>query len=230
MTQNQDSSGGNTGSQPSAGDGTHGQPEGYPAYAPGYPPAPGYVPPAGYPAPPVAGYGYPPAQPPGYQQPYQQAPGYPPAPGYPGYGYPVVPGPPAVPGNVRAAAVLAFVQGGLLILAGLITISFADNGSDNDFGLRSIQLGSEDSLLIMGVLTLIAGGLLIAGGVQLPRKKSVLLLVGSGISLVMSVWWLITTDFDESVLIWALLLAAMPIISASLAAGQTARQWMAKTN
>lgn len=208
---------------------------GYPAFAPGYPPAAGYVPPPGYGVAP--GQPYPPqGYQPGYQQaPYQQG-GYP----VPGYqqvppGYPLPPGYPVpgrgVPGNVRAAAVLAYIQAGLIILAGISTVASSDEG--DLFDLMSISywnhsLPSSQTLTIMGVLAIVAGGLLIAGGVQAPRKKVTLLVVGAALSLVLSAWWLIAFNFYSVFLVWALILAAMPIIAICLVLGGSAREWAAR--
>jgi len=223
MTQNWDAkyppeTGGTPTPPPSEGNG-------YPAFAPGYPPAPGYVPPPAY----QQGYpGYPPQGPPptGYGQ---YPPGYPP--GYPlAPGYPLVPVRPGVPGNARAAAVLSFIQAGLVIIAGLGTISGSDNGDIFDLfnGVRLSSTPSSQTFTVMGLLAIVAGGLLIAGGVQLPRKKSVLLVIGSAISLALSAWWLIVFELESDVLVWALLLSAMPIIAICLALGRTTKDWIAR--
>ncbi len=199
---------------------------------PGYP-QPGYeqpgYPQAGYPQPGYSQQGYPQAGYPqqGYpQQGYPQTgypqPGYP-QPGYPQAGYNLVPAKPPKPGAVKAAAVLAFVQGGIILFAGIGTLS--GGAGLNDLGVRGTgNIG--DTLTILGVLALISAGLLIAGGVSAFNKHSSLLIAGSGLSLVLSVWWMIQFDFFSAVLIWSLLLAAMPIISVALILGRTAQTWM----
>lgn len=219
--------------------------ESYPP--PGYPP-PGYPTP-GYPA---QGYQGQPgwalqayaqgayAQPPTAQGPtgYPQAvypsnsppppagyppPAYPP-PGYPGgsYPYPAAPAKPRKPGVVTAAAVLAFVQAGIILIAGVTTLNGASALSDLDFGVTR----SSGSLTVLGVLALVAGGLLIAGGVSVFNKRPWLLVAGAALSLVLSVWWMVQWDFVGIVLTWALLLAVMPIISISLVLSSTAKTWM----
>ncbi len=193
---------------------------GYPQTAaypqPGYP-EPGY-PEQGYPQ---QGYGQP-----GYGQPAYGQPAYG-QPGYPQLGYTVVPVKPPKPGAVKGAAVLAFVQGGIILFSGIGTLG--GGAGLNDLGLRGTgSIG--DTLTIMGVLALIASGLLIAGGVSAFNKHSGLLIAGAALSLALSVWWMIQFDFFSAVLIWALLLAAMPIISVALILGPTAQAWMKTPN
>ena len=158
-----------------------GPPPGY-----GYPP-PGYAQP-GYPQPGYAPPGY---GPPGYP-PY----GYPAAPGYPPYGYPPVPGD-ARPGAATTSAVLAFVLSGLLILGGLLLfLGGAIAGDIEDSFDSGTHIGLE--LALDGVANLVAGGLLIAGGVSVLGRRPngrVLLSIGGGIVLALSVYW--TVRFDD---------------------------------
>ncbi|WP_375504093.1 hypothetical protein [uncultured Jatrophihabitans sp.] len=150
-------------------------------------PPPGY----GYPAP----YGYPS---PGYA-PY----GYPPAPGYPSYGYPSAPRD-LRPGLATASAVLAFVTAGLLVLAGLLLfLGGAIAGDVEDSFDSGTHIGLE--LALDGVVNLVAGGLLIAGGVMLVgrnRNGRVLLSIGGGIVVAAAVYWILRFD-DISSDSWA---------------------------
>jgi hypothetical protein len=127
---------------------------------------------------------------------------------------------------VTAAAVLAFVQGGVLVVAGIITLNGATALSDLDLG---ISRGYNGVLTAMGILTLISAGLLIAGGVSAFGKKPWLLVAGCGLSLLLSAWWLIQFDFFGVIITWSLLLTVLPIIAISLILGSTAKAWMRST-
>ncbi|AZI57277.1 hypothetical protein EH165_02980 [Nakamurella antarctica] len=178
------------------------------------------------------GYAQPGYAQPGYAQPGYAQPGY--APGYQqagylhaAYGQQYSPLPPEArkPGVVNGAAVLAFVQAGIIIVAGIVAVSGGSALSNLDYRTRNWQ---DTQLLIMGVLTLVAGGLLIAGGVAAYNKKFALLLGGAGLSLALSVWWAILVSkmpFASTWLVWVLLLAVMPIISTALVLGTTAQRW-----
>lgn len=111
-----------------------------------------------------AGYGAPP--PPGYGQPQ----GYPSAPP-PGYGG----APTNRPGMVTAAAVLAFISGGLGVLLDLL--AFTVVGS---FGVPGIYV-------LFVVLSLLVSAALIYGGVLAMQGKSfVILLVVAGVAILLN--------------------------------------------
>lgn len=190
------------------------QPTGYTAYDPvtGQPLSrPGYDT-TGQPA---AGYSGPYGQPGYAQPPYGQAygqPGYP----APGYGYPMGPPPPRRPGTAVAIAVLNFVQSASVLSAGIALLA----GSDvvRGYGYDG-SLGAE--LTLIAIATLAAGALLIAGGVTVLSNKLPLTFAGCGLSLALSVYWLVrpwAEGLDEVsgwigvVLLWSVL----PIISLSL--------------
>lgn len=168
----------------------YGQPYGQPAYGQPYPPQ-GYA-----------------------QQPYGQPQGYPPA----GYAY-AVPVPPAKrPGTAVAVAVLQFVQAFSVLWAGIGLLAGADAfrsaGAFRSFGSVSTEL------TLIAVVTLVAGALLIAGGVTVLSNKLPLTYAGCGLSLVLSVYWLIRPMIEGAdfaswigvVLLWSVL----PIISLAL--------------
>jgi hypothetical protein len=176
---------------------------------PSLPPA-SYPPPGQYPAP------YPPQYP-------QQYPGYPPMP-YPGYP-PVFR--PARPGVATAAAVLAYVAAGLLILSGILlffgasVVNGIDSLDDNSHTLVTAEL------VVDGLLNMVAGGLLIAGGVSFTGRNSggrVMLSVGSGIVLGETVYWIARSSGDATV--WALLYAALVIVALSLAWSSSSNRWI----
>jgi hypothetical protein len=178
--------------------------------APGYPPAPGQ-----YPAP-YAGQ-------PHYPQ-YAQYPGYPPPP-YPGY--PPPPYGPSRPGVATAANVLGYVAAGLLIAGGLLLFFGASivNGLDQlDQNSHSVVTAE---LVLDGVLNLVAAGLLIAGAVSFAGRNSsgrVMLSVGSGIVIGESVYWIVRSSGDAT--FWALLFAALVIVSLSLAWSSSSNRWI----
>lgn len=189
---------------------------------------PGYLPPGYQPGVPPGGQGpgFPPgpgAYGPGYPQAgYPQA-GYPPA-GYPPAGHPpgsYPQGPPGQvkPGVVTGAAVLAFIQGGLLVVAGIVTLAGGSALSDLDVSVSRTYSGV---LTVLGVLTLVSAGLLIAGGVTVQQRKPGLLIAGAVLSLLLSLWWAVQFGVVEG----ALTFAVMPIISLSLILGATTRTWM----
>ncbi len=189
------------------------------AYAP--PPTGGHVQPVFPPTPQQQPYQQPGYVPPGWVPgPY---PGYPPAP-Y-GAGYP--PRGPVKPGVVTGAAVLAFVQAGLLVIGGIVTLAGGTALQSVDV---SVQRGLSGVLTVMGFLTLVAAGLLIAGGVTVHNRKPWLLVAGCALSLVLSVWWAVQFDILTFTVTWPLILAIMPIISLSLVFGPAARAWMRTGN
>ena len=207
---------------------TAGQPAEQPGGSEGYPAQPGYYQQPGYQQP---------APQPGYQQPQQgyPQPGYPPAgypqqPGYPPAGYPGAypPAKPARPGAITASAVLAFVQAGAVIIAGIVVLAGATSVLDiNDD--RAAGVGTEFTLV--AIVTLICGALLVIGGAQSFQRKLTILVVGSAVSLLLSVYWLIRTmglgaDFGVAI-IWPLIFAVLPIIIISLSLGSTGKAWVA---
>lgn len=206
----------NTGSQPEQPSGypTGAQPGGYyqnPADQAGYSPAP-----AGYQQP-----GYPQ---PGYPQPGYGQPGYPP-PGYPAAGYPgYPPAGPTRPGSVTAAAVLAFVQGGIVVISGIVLLSVVNEVSRRVEGFS----GDKTEAWLVTIAVLIAGALLIAGGVQLIKGPTGVVILGSVISLLISVYFLVRTEFNSAVVWLALSYAVLPIIVLAFAFGTGARTWAAQ--
>ena len=119
--------------------------------------------------------GYPPVQPGAGYAGYPM-PGYPMGSGYP-MGYPApYPGYATDPRDVRpgvamAAAVLAYVNAGLLILAGGLLLLGASIVSDvEDASNSHTNYGVE--IALDGTANLIAGALLIAGGVMITGRKA----------------------------------------------------------
>jgi hypothetical protein len=185
-----------------------------PTYGSGQPGSPVY-PTAGYPAP----------QPPA--NPYAQMPPY-------GYGYPPGYGPQpgdGRPGTTIAAAVLGYVGGGLLILAGVLLffgasfVTSIDNASGNDHG------GFAGQLSLLGVVNLVAAGLLIAGSVSLTGRSArgrSMYSIGAAIVVVLSViwtaWW--ADRSGGGVVVYALLFAAIVIVGLCLAWTRAVTAWL----
>lgn len=181
--------------------------------APGsYDPPPSSGPPAGQ----GGGYGQPSGQPTGqptgYGQPGDQPTGY----GQPsGYG---APPPPSFgggvaqkrPGMVTAAAVLAFVSGGLGLLGGLLSFSII-----GDFGVPGF-------LVVLVLIGLVLSAALIFGGVQALQGKSfVILLVVSGISILINLISMITY-FQAS----SLLSFVFPILIIAFLMNPQSKAWI----
>jgi hypothetical protein len=191
----------NTGSQPA-------QPD-HPGYQ-AHPPQPGY------PQPGAAG---------GYQQPGYQPAGYPP-PGYPppGYGYPPPGYPPAKPGrpgSITAAAVLAFVQGGVVLVSGIFLLAAVSEFTKRVSGFS----GGEGEAWAVTIAVLLSGVLLVVGGVRLLKGPSGVVSAGCVVSLAISIYFLIRTEFNGGVVGLALGYAVLPIIILCFALGGTARSW-----
>lgn len=177
--------------------------------------------------------------------PYQPQPGHPAAPGYgpgpgqsaamayPGpynYGPPRRSGPPR-PGGATAAAVLHFVQGGIVLISSLYLL----------FVLSVIEAFTETTqteFTAVTVLQLASAGLLIAGGVTLLSGNSLVLsYVGGAVQLALVLYWAIrlasftSGELDEvfpSFAIMSAFFAVMPIIALSLSATTGVRRWAAE--
>lgn len=182
-------------------------------------------------------YGQNPYQQNPYQQnPYAQHPG-----GYaqPGYGYPAVPGYGPIdpadrrPGTLLSAAVLGYVTGGLLIIAGVICFAGASTLQDltNDFG--GDTNGYTAQFVLAGVANIVAAGLLIAGSVSMANRNAngrVLYSVGCGIVIAATIYWLAqwaTKDGLAGLSVYAFLFAALVIVGAALAFTGGGNRWLA---
>lgn len=208
---------GQSGQQPGSGQ-QQGQPgQQQPGYGqhPGQHPGeqPGYGQPGQQP-----GYGQQPGQQSGYGQPGQQ-PGYGQQPG--GYGQQPSgygqPGGQQRPAQLTTAAVLAFVLGGLYLVASLLY--FAGGSIVSGFSATS---GS--ALTLFGVVYLVLGGVLIwAGVLALTGKDSRILLGASGAAVAIEVLSWIVLFFTATSIIY-LALAAVII---ALLLQPRSKQWLA---
>ncbi|MBA2552856.1 MAG: hypothetical protein WKF47_15445 [Geodermatophilaceae bacterium] len=162
-----------------------------------------YVPPPQY-------GGYPPAA---YGAPYGQ-PGYPPP-----YGGPLGP---QRPGAALAAAVLSYVQAGLVLICSFFVLAA---------GTDIVEL------LLIGIVQLISVGLLIFGAVQLTSGTGrTMAVIGNGVQLALVVYYLIrissldgldTADFDGAVVI-PLFFAVMPAVALGLAFSSAVSKFIAE--
>lgn len=130
-----------------------------------------------------------------------------PPPGTPPPAYPDVPvgnrpATPARPGMVKAAAVLAFIWGGLTIISTLISMTagslLAGTGSacakDDQSGLCAFAADSGSMLIVIGIALIVAAGLVIWGGVAaLNGTTAKVLVVASGIQILIQIIWMIDT-------------------------------------
>lgn len=216
------------GTPPTAGGLPFGYPGSYPATGYG-PPATGYQ---SYPAAAAPGPGYPGQQyPPGYGPPAYSAPGQPPAgrpAGYAPIGYqlmPMYPFPqrPTRPGGATAAAVLAYVQSGFVLIGGISMFS-------GSAGLDSLSRGGDLSseLTVIGIITVLAGGLLIAGATTMLGRKPALLLLGNGLAVAISLYFVVRLmNSFLSFGVWLpILFAVLPVISTALACSTDVRAWV----
>lgn len=207
---------------------------GYPQQSGGYPQTPGQGQPA-------QGYPQGPPQSPPYGQPaqgYPQSPpqGYPQAQGY-GAGMPSAPaeysaGPIPRPGTVTAAAVLGYVQAGITLIPTVLMFGGAvssDSGAAADAAVGWILVLAQ----LAGAALLITGGVQIMGG-----KSRTLMLVGAGLEIAISLFWIIRfaaidsggidiIDQGKGVIIgFAIFFAIMPAISLIMSLGANTTQFL----
>jgi hypothetical protein len=164
-----------------------------------------------------------------YQQdPYQQAP-YQQGP-YP-YGYPTPGAGNSRPGALTAAAVLGYVAGGLLILAGFLLFFGASVVSDVESSVDT-HTSYAAEFAIAGVANLLAAGLLIAGGVSMTGRGAngrPMYTFGAVIVLVATVYWLARwapRDDSKPVIVYALLFAALVIVGLALSFTRDGSTWL----
>lgn len=178
----------------------------------------------------------------GQPYPYPPYPGYPPHPGYPPYAgysphppYPVYPAYPVQstprrPGTVVAAAVLGFVNAGLLAIAALVLLATAASSS-NEYLPFSPSIATE--LSIDAVVNLTAGTLFTLGGVMLLGGRTIgqpLIAISTVIVCGSLVYWAIRAEgVFSAILGFGALFVALAVIAVSLAYATSARAWLART-
>ena len=183
--------------------------------------------------------GYPQSPPGGFPQPggYQQSGGYPQAPAYtPGSGgLPSAPqdygdiGSTVRPGSATAAAVLAFVQGGITAVTTIIMLAGAAQSDTSSAGIGWLLVLAQ----AVGVVLLIVGGVQLMGG-----KGRTILIVGDGLEIAISLFYIIVFSLIPTfgvseisagktfLVLVAIAFAVMPAISLIMASGGATTQFL----
>jgi hypothetical protein len=177
-------------------------------YAPGWPPN-AYAAAPGYPYPTAAGY-------PGWP-----APAYPPA---PPYGTTVRPR----PGAVTAAAVLAHVTAGLLLVAALLLLATSSLVDGVDTALSGSSGGLTAELAVDAVINVAAATLLISGGVMASGRRPSgrgFLMTGSMLVLGEGLYWIVRGQ--QHTLGWALIFGLLAGVTLALLFTPAARSYLA---
>jgi hypothetical protein len=137
------------------------------------------------------------------------------------------------PGTLVASAVLAFVAGGLLILAAVVLFSSARFVSDLGDVWSSDARSVTNELSVDGVVNLCAAALLIPGGVLLLGGKAFgqsLVAIGSVVVVAATVYWVIRAQAGYSgTIVFATVFGALAVVGISLAYAPSARNWIAHT-
>lgn len=184
-----------------------------------------------------------PFEPPFDDSPIDPNPQYPSPPPWAGYTVPPgapVPPPSGYPGSsnpswyddrsagISAASVLAYVNAGLLILAGLLLLvgASAVDSWNNAFGSHDNSITTE--LAVDGLINMVSAGLQIAGGIMIAARSEtgrVLLTVGCGLCIAAGMYWVLRVH-DVGVVIWAVVFVTLPIVALSLAWSVAATAWL----
>ncbi|SFL18204.1 hypothetical protein [Geodermatophilus ruber] len=185
-----------------------------------------------------APYGWPPASP------YGAAPyGWPPA---GPYGMPWPPqGGPRLPGQVIAAAVLAFVQAGVValtsayvfLLASVFTLAAAEPGFPGDGEALATEASVLAALQVVSVIVLVAGGILALNRRSPGARRTLLAALGAQVAL--ALYWAVRLlalaegavgSNPSAVLLFAVFcFAAAPAVGLGLLVGRPAREWFGGT-
>ncbi len=179
-----------------------------------------------------------PPSPPGYPiaaQPvafgYQGQPWYPMQAGYPSpYPVPGFRDPDRRPGSVAAGAVLAFVESGLLVAAGVLLLLGASFVNAMSTDLTSNDHDTIVWLAVAGVANLVLAALAVVGGILICNRQGAgrwWLSAAALADLVCAIVWLVhapTTFF------FALLLAGPMVVGAILVWPRSVTAWLSRTN
>jgi hypothetical protein len=138
------------------------------------------------------------------------------------------------PGTLTAAAVLGYVNAGLLVIAGLLLFTGASlvNSVDNSSG--SVDLGGFTAELTFdGFLNLFAGGLLIAGSVIMSSRRPggrTIYSLGAAIVVIEAIYWLgrwgSQVDDVSGIVVYALIFGALAVIGLALAWTRDGTGWL----
>jgi len=173
--------------------------------------------------------------------------GMPPYAGYPpAYGYPSPWAPPRRPGQLITAAVLAFVQGGLVLIASLYVWFFA---SVADLALQdtsgAFAPGPVDALATEGttlaIVQLVSSVLLVVAGIRALNARTRgawrLLLVAHVVQVALSIYWAVRLsmifgdvpgpDGSGPLVAFTVFFAAGPLVAVGLLLTRVVRAWFA---
>jgi hypothetical protein len=190
---------------------------------------------------PAASYGYPPqyGQPAPYGYPGQGYPGY----GYPGPWGPVPPRRPQRPGPVITSAVLAFVQGGVVLIASLYVWFFASvlgvvsQENPGVYADRMDSLSTEVTVLaILGIASVV---LLVVAGIRAlsarTRAAWLLTIAAHAVQIVLAVYWAVRLvtfmndipgpDSSAALAAVSIVFAAAPVVGLGLLLSTSSRRW-----
>jgi hypothetical protein len=190
---------------------------------------------------PAVPYGYPPqyGQPAPYGYPGQGYPGY----AYPGPWGPVPPRRPQRPGPVITSAVLAFVQGGVVLLASLYVWFFASvlgvvsQETPGVYADRMDSVSTEVTVLaILGIASVV---LLVVAGIRAlsarTRAAWLLTIAAHAVQIVLAVYWAVRLvtfmndipgpDSSAALAAVSIVFAAAPVVGLGLLLSTSSRRW-----
>ena len=172
---------------------------------------------------------------------FQQQPGsggFPQAPQAPNYqqGYGSMPqapqeygGPVTRPGGTTAAAVLAFVQGGItlitsgILMLGLAAIESVRDDAEAQAGGIDIGAGLAEAWIV-SIVQMIGVGLLIYGGVKLMSGTAgPLFMIATGLQIVLCIYWMVRGAAP----VVPVVLIVMPIVALVLSLGSANKAYVA---
>jgi hypothetical protein len=159
----------------------------------------------------------------------------PPAPTPPLLGYPGSYPPPwdsDRPGGVLAASVLAYIDAGLLILAGLVLLVGASAINDWNDAFGGGEQGFTAELTADGVINLVSAGLQIAGAVMMAGRNvsgRVLFSLGAGMCVGAGCYWLLRVGGAQAIT-WTGVFVALPIIGLVLCWTAQSTAWLRGEN
>lgn len=162
-----------------------------------------------------------------YPNPYAYPTGY-------GYGYPAVQPGQRRPGTLTAAAVLGYVNAGLLVIAGLLLFtgaSIVDSVNDSTDGAGLASFSTE--LSFDGFLNLLASALLITGGVLMSARRPngrPVYAAGAAVVVIESGYWLARwgsrVNDAGGMVVYALLFGLLAGVGLGLACTRDGSNWL----
>jgi hypothetical protein len=155
---------------------------------------------------------------------------------FPGPGYPP-PGPApgghvwiSRPSTVIASSVLAYIMGGMLIVAGFVLFLGASIVKSFDSATGGNNTGTSVELIVDSVLNFGAAGLLIGGAATFTAGRVLgrqLLTIGAGICLAECVYWVFRAE--SNTIVWTIVFAVLAIVTLALAWTRETTEWLRVT-